>query len=125
LKSSFPYTCLRDIGYITGNSTLLNLDEDIANIRTNSTKLKVAVENFLSTNGDDYVLEFVLTNLKKIDILLNNYDKIIPHHMLDNIDSIALIVPNLLQMIKTKRLQKNVKVFLNLQGVYMVAILNL
>lgn len=67
-----------------------NAEDGIAKIQKEVEKLRQGIiANKKIKQGDDYVRNFILQNLDRIDLLLNNYDKIRPHYIELNISSIT------------------------------------
>ena len=67
-----------------------NAEGDITQIQTEVEELRQGIiANKKIKQGDDYVRNFILQNLDRIDLLLNNYDKIRPHYIELNISSIT------------------------------------
>ena len=93
IKQQFPVRAMEDI---TRDAKRLQksfpkngYDEQIEKIKGEVASLK---NEFLQLNKtDDYVYSFILLNLDRIDILLNNFDKIAPKYIEFNL--YAIITP--------------------------------
>ncbi len=66
------------------DNPIKNAEEDIAKIKKEVEELRQGIQLNIENkpeNSNTYVRTFILQNLDRIDLLLNNYDKIRPHYI--------------------------------------------
>lgn len=99
IKQQFPVRAMEDITrdakpllknfgkYTNEKEEVKGYEEKVEEIKDDVASLK---DKFLQLNkADDYVCSFILLNLDRIDILLNNFDKIAPKYIEFNLYAIV------------------------------------